>query len=172
MKNTIYFQDVFIHYIQQMLHIIEKCQGSRTEDFNQLLRQRLSTDMFPMGQQFFIAASFAMRACCWLRDLEVIKFNQESLTTSCLVDELKSTLVYIQSLSGDSFPNWENKIIPLTIGQRDTQLTGRELVDIYAIPNFIFHISMGYAILRQQGLEIGKGDFDGLHAYEPGFSFL
>ena len=168
---NLYFQHSFIHYLKRMIAILEKFHSAYGDEFEDLLQKRLAKDMFPMGQQFSIAASFSMRACCWLRGVELVKFEQGPWTFTTLMRELTQTLTYINNVDAMDFTGWEEKSISLTIGQEASQLTGRDLVDIYALPNFFFHISMGYAILRQQGVPIGKGDFDGLHVYAPAFRF-
>jgi hypothetical protein len=58
-----------------------------------------------------------------------------------------------------------------TAGFAGLALPGPEFLQLYALPNFFFHYSMVYAIARQAGAPIGKADFDGYHAYPPGFEF-
>lgn len=166
-----YFQRSFIHYLAQMIHILEKCGTSADPSLEQHLHTRLTDNMLTMSQQFSTAASFSLRATCWLRGVELVSFQQLPLTRQSLLRELQQSLNYIEKIRAEDFGDWESKTVHLTIGQNDTQLSGRDLVEIYAIPNFFFHMSMGYAILRQQGFDLGKGDFDGLHIYAPGFSF-
>lgn len=170
-KEWLYFQHSFIHYLKRMIAILEKYEAIYGDEFENLLQARLAEDMFPMGQQFAIAASFSMRACCWLHGVDLVTFEKGPWTYKVLHSELEKTLAYITALKPQEFIDWENKCVSLTIGQNETQLSGKDLVDIYALPNFFFHLSIGYAILRQQGVDIGKRDFDGLHVYAPGFQF-
>ncbi|MEP4434332.1 MAG: DUF1993 family protein, partial [Hyphomicrobiales bacterium] len=58
-----------------------------------------------------------------------------------------------------------------TAGMAELVQPAKDFVTLYAIPNFFFHLTMGYATLRSAGIEIGKGDFDGHHAYPSGFRF-
>lgn len=151
--------------------ILVKLQSEKKEEANELLTRRLSVDMFPMGQQFTTAASFSMRACCWLQGVELFDFGQDAMTIESLTREISETRNYIDTLDEGEFGGWEQKTIDLIAGQTKRTLSGRELVEIYALPNFFFHMSMGYAILRQCDIDIGKSDFDGLHVYEKGFCF-
>jgi hypothetical protein len=51
------------------------------------------------------------------------------------------------------------------------ELNGHEFIELYIIPNFLFHLSMAYAIARAEGIAVSKGDFDGFHSYPEGFCF-
>ena len=61
--------------------------------------------------------------------------------------------------------------IATTAGFAELELSGADYYLMYAVPNFFFHYTMAYATARQAGVAIGKADFDGFHAYPPGFSF-
>lgn len=170
MNKTIYFQRIFVYYLGRMITIMDKFHNAGCADFEQCLMRRLSEDMFPMWQQFTTAASFSMRACCWLQNAELIKFERQELTVASIIGELKKVLNYVNTLNANNFVGWEENVIDVCIGQKEYKLTGRELIELYALPNFFFHMSMGYAILRTNGFEIGKHDFDGLHIYEKEMS--
>ena len=59
----------------------------------------------------------------------------------------------------------KSRVIPHRAGQADLAQTGAEYLHLYGMPNFFFHMSMGYAALRASGLPLGKGYFDGYHRY-------
>ena len=65
----------------------------------------------------------------------------------------------------------EGRVIAHRAGFADLEQDGATFLHLYGMPNFLFHVTMGYAALRAAGVPLGKADFDGLHAYPEGFSF-
>jgi hypothetical protein len=71
----------------------------------------------------------------------------------------------------DEFIGAEARIIRHRAGFADLEQTGTDFLFLYGLPNFFFHITMGYASLRAAGVALGKADFDGFHDYPAGFRF-
>lgn len=69
------------------------------------------------------------------------------------------------------FQGAETRRIRHRAGFAQLDQPGAEYLQLFALPNFFFHLSMGFAVLRQGGIEIGKSDYDGLHDYPQGFRF-
>jgi uncharacterized protein len=69
------------------------------------------------------------------------------------------------------FEGAETRIIRHHAGFAVLEQTGTEFLHLYGLPNFFFHLTMGYAALRSAGVPLGKADFDGFHSYPDGFSF-
>ena len=74
-------------------------------------------------------------------------------------------LAFLDALSPRQFAGAEERVIVDRAGNADVSLPGRRFLCEYALPNFFFHLSTAYGILRQAGLPIGKSDFDGFHTY-------
>lgn len=136
-----------------------------------LLGARLTDGMFLFAQQVSTACGFALRACCPLLHIDVPEIAGGDKTFEQLQDRIAGTLQFLKTLPAERISDAEDAIITTTAGFAQREFTGRDYVLCYALPNFFFHLSMAHAILRMQGVAIGKQDFDGYHAYPAGFSF-
>ncbi|WFR77931.1 DUF1993 domain-containing protein [Janthinobacterium rivuli] len=133
----------------------------------QLLAARLHPDMLPFAQQVRAAVSFSLRGCCPLAGLDVADFS----AAASLQEQIAQTMRYLKDIPVERFDGPLDRICRDRAGFADIALPADEYLNLYILPNFYFHFSMAYAIARSQGAAIGKGDFDGYHAYAPGFSF-
>lgn len=109
-----------------------------------------------------------MRGCA-LAGLEVADFS----AAACLQEQIAQTMRYahLKTIPPERFDGPHDRICRDRAGFADIALPADEYLNLYILPNFYFHFSMAYAIARSGGAAIGKGDFDGYHAYAPGFSF-
>lgn len=163
----------FIHYlkqIEQLLEVVSQHIESNQLDELSFLKSRLNKDMFPFWQQLATAINFSLRICCPLADKNIVIMdvhdNLESLKWST-----KDTIEYLEGLSSE-FDGWQNRVIETRAGFANLSLSGEDYLHLYGMPNFLFHMSMGYAILRDQEVSVSKGHFDGFHQYPVNFSFL
>lgn len=135
-----------------------------------VLEARLVEDMFPLAQQVRSACGFAFRTVFPLmrREAPTVSEGQGSLAELRLLT--RETWQTLQALSADAF---DTGALPVTgeAGFASLTLPPREYALHYAMPNFFFHLSMTYAVLRYLGVPVGKPDFDGYHVYPPGFRF-
>ncbi|MGX9781802.1 DUF1993 family protein [Janthinobacterium lividum] len=132
-----------------------------------MLAARLHPDMLPFAQQVRAAVSFSLRGCCPLAGLEVADFS----AAASLQQQITQTMRYLKDIPPERFDGPPGRICRDRAGFADIALPADEYLNLYILPNFYFHFSMAYAIARSGGAAIGKGDFDGYHAYAPGFSF-
>ena len=136
-----------------------------------MLEARLHADMFNCAEQFEITAGFALRATLPLVGREVVQ-------RECAHDaiSLKAHLIMasteIQALTPAQFEGAAERRIIHRAGFADLDQSGADYLHHFAIPNLWFHLSMAFAILRAGGALVGKAEFDGLHAYPPGFSWF
>ena len=133
----------------------------------QILTARLHPDMLPFAAQVNAAISFSLRGCCPLAGREVVSFNDGG----SLQQQIARTIAYLEAIPEQAFEGAAGRRCHDRAGFADIALPGDEFLQLYILPNFYFHFSMAYAIARSCGAPIGKGDFDGYHAYAPGFSF-
>lgn len=133
----------------------------------QILTARLHPDMLPFAAQVNAAISFSLRGCCPLAGREVVSFNDGD----SLRQQVARTIAYLEAIPEQAFEGSGERLCRDRAGFADIALPGDEFLHLYILPNFYFHFSMAYAIARSCGAPIGKGDFDGYHAYAPGFSF-
>ncbi|HLQ18953.1 MAG TPA: DUF1993 family protein, partial [Tabrizicola sp.] len=75
------------------------------------------------------------------------------------------------SMTPADFEGAETRVIRHKAGFAELEQSGAEFLHLYGLPNFFFHLTMGYAALRAAGVPLGKADFDGFHSYPAGFHF-
>jgi hypothetical protein len=120
---------------------------------------RLYPDMFPFSRQIGVATDFAKGASARLAGIEVPKFEDTEVTLSDLKARLQKTLDFIATLKPAQFDGAETRDITIQLRAGPTVFKGQPYLLHYALPNFYFHTTTAYAILRHNGIEIGKPDF-------------
>ena len=126
-----------------------------------LLGSRLAPDMFPLSRQVQIACDFAKSPIARLAGMEVPKFEDVETTIPEFKARIAKTLDFVRSVPADKLAGAETRTIEWKAGPNDMSMPGAAYFAGYAVPNFYFHLSMAYAILRHNGLDIGKKDFLG-----------
>jgi hypothetical protein len=123
---------------------------------------RLSPDMFPFTRQIMIATDFAKGASARLCGFEAPKFDDTETTFSELKARIAKTLDYIATLKPEQFNGAETRDVTIQLRGEPTTFKGRAYLFHFVLPNFYFHTTTAYDILRHMGVEIGKPDF--IHA--------
>ncbi|MDW5418005.1 DUF1993 domain-containing protein [Iodobacter sp. CM08] len=152
---------VLQRYLQQLTQLLSQ------HEVQPLLDARLVIDMHPLANQIYYVASFARRIASALSQQTPPNIvDQRDLAG--LQQQIATTLQWLATLDEAQFTGSELRIItgPASqAGQATLTLAGQQFLQHYALPNFFFHFSMVYALLRQAGFAIGKADFDGFHHY-------
>jgi hypothetical protein len=127
-----------------------------------LLSTRLFPDMFPLVRQVQLAADFAKGAGARLAGIEVPKFADDETSLDQLKARIAKTLDFLKTLKPAQIDGSEGRdvTIPVGGGQQRT-FKGQPYLLHFALPNFFFHVTTAYDILRHCGVEIGKRDFIG-----------
>jgi hypothetical protein len=129
-----------------------------------LLQARLYPDMFPFVKQVQIAADFARGVSARLAGVDVPVYEGKEQSFADLDVLLTQTLAFLDSLSPAQFMGRETAEIVLRPGTpKEKKLTGQTYLANYGVPQFLFHVTTAYAILRHNGLAIGKRDFMGAY---------
>jgi hypothetical protein len=129
-----------------------------------LLQARLYPDMFPLIKQVQIATDFARGVSARLAGAEVPNFDGEEKSFGDLEGLLTRTLQFLDSVSPRQFEGSESKEIVLRPGTpKEKKLNGQAYLSNYGLPQFLFHVTTAYALLRHNGLPIGKRDFMGAY---------
>jgi len=127
-----------------------------------LLRVRLFPDMFPLIKQVQIAADFARGISARLAGVEVPAFEGKEQSFADLDTLLDQTLAFIDGLAAAQFEGSEVKEVVLRPGTpKEKRLSGQAYLSNYGLPQFFFHVTTTYALLRHNGLDIGKRDYMG-----------
>jgi hypothetical protein len=124
-----------------------------------LFNDRLYPNMLPFGVQVQIACDHAKGAAARLTDTENPKFEDNAATFADLQDRIARTVAFVQSVPDAAFEGAETRTVTLKAGPRELSFPGDLYLSGYAIPNFYFHMTTAYNILRHNGVELGKPDF-------------
>lgn len=166
MKQTL----VFIHYLQRLDAMLIKIEVTSPKP-KDVINARLIEDMFPLLQQAKIAIGFSLRACCPIASLAIASFETQEMTLCAVKQQLTDTIQFLKDIPEEYFIDYKHKKIESAAGFAELNIQGDEYYHLYALPNFMFHLNMVYAIARAQGVPLSKGDFDGYHQYPDKFSF-
>ena len=142
---------VFRHYLGQATRMIDLAGP-------EAMASKVA-DAFPAGQQFATAAGFALRVACPLAGREVPNLP------AALAPRLAVARATLGGMRPDEFKEAETLRIQHRAGMAELDQTACDFLYLYGLPNFFFHLTMGYAALRANGVALGKADFDGFHAY-------
>jgi hypothetical protein len=128
-----------------------------------LLTARLYPDMLPLTRQIQIACDFAMKTCARLTGSDVPSTPDTEKTFDELQQRLTKAMDYVKSTTQANFDGAESREVTFPVGPDKTMtLKGQQYLTHFALPNFYFHATTAYDILRHNGIEIGKRDFMGV----------
>ena len=166
LKMSMYQASVptYIHMLSNLLAILNKAAAyveAKKIDPAVLIGSRLYPDMLPLGRQIQIAGDGAKGSAARLAGLEAPKYEDDEKTFPELCERLQKTINFLQTFTPDQIDGSENRTITLTRGSQSTTFLGLPYLLHHALPNFYFHVTTAYNILRHNGLEIGKRDFLG-----------
>ncbi len=132
-------------------------------DESVFLGSRLAPDMFPLTRQVQIAADFGKGPVARLAGVELPKYEDIETTFASLAARIDKTLAFISTFKPEQIDGQEDRDIELTIAGKPVVFKGQPYLLHFALPNLYFHMSMSYAILRHNGVDIGKRDFVGAY---------
>jgi len=134
---------------------------ARKIDPSVLLASRLAPDMFPLTRQVQIACDFGKSTPARLSGIAPPKYEDTETSFAELQARLTRTLEYAATFKPAQIDGSEDREITLKLGPNEVKFTGQAYLLHFALPNFFFHLSMSYAILRHNGLDLAKADFIG-----------
>lgn len=156
---------VFIQHLSGLNNVLDKAAAwAATRKINEadLLNMRLAPDMFTLARQIRAATDHAVSAAGRLSGKELLKFANDETTIAQFKDRIAKTIDYLKGMKPEEIDGTEGKDISITFPSGATrQFTGQSLLLGNSLPNFFFHCTTAYDILRQCGVELGKRDFMG-----------
>jgi uncharacterized protein len=157
---------VFIQHLNGLNAVLDKAAAwaaARKVNETDLLNMRLSPDMFNLARQVRAATDHAANAAGRLAGKELLKFANDETTIAQLKDRIAKTIDYLKNIKQSEIDGTDSKEISITFPSGQTrQFTGQSLLLGQSLPNFYFHATTAYDIIRQCGVEIGKRDFMGI----------
>ena len=137
---------------------------AKTIDPDALLQARLFPDMFPLLKQVQIAADFSRGISARLAGVDVPVYDGQEKTFADLDVLLTQTLAFLDSVNPSQFEGKESSEIVLRPGTpKEKKLSGQTYLANYGLPQFFFHVTTAYDILRHNGVAIGKRDYMGAY---------
>ena len=155
---------VMTHGLKNLSSLLDKAAAhaaAKKIDPAVYLQARLFPDMLPLMRQVQIACDGAKGAAARLAGVEVPKHADTETTLAELQARIAKTIDFLQSFKAEQFQNAETREIVVKTPSTALTFTGLSFLKLYALPNFYFHITMTYALLREGGVEIGKRDYLG-----------
>jgi hypothetical protein len=155
---------VFVKILGNLKAILQKGEAfavARKIEPAVLLNSRLYPDMFALTRQVQIAADVAKGACARLTGQEIPKYEDTEATFAELYARIDKTIAYISSFKSDQLDGQEERDITILPGGKEMHFKGQAYLLHWALPNFYFHVMATYAILRHNGVDVGKMDYLG-----------
>ncbi len=155
-----------IRSLNNLIGILEKGAThaeAKKIDPEVLIGSRLYPDMFPLSRQVQIASDISRRGAAKLAGVEVPVMEDNETSFPELIDRLKQTVAYLETLSPEQIDGTEDKTIELEMRGNTLTFEGQPFLLYFVLPNVYFHVTTTYDILRHCGVEIGKGDYLGAH---------
>jgi hypothetical protein len=154
--------EVFLPTLGTLSAILEKATKYAVEkkfDPTVLVNARLAPDMLPLSRQIQLACDLAKNGSSRLAGLEPPRFEDNESTLEELRTRIARTIDHLKSLAASAIDGSEDRDIKVPLRDRALEMQGLAFLRSWALPNFYFHVVMTYAILRHNGLDIGKRDF-------------
>ena len=153
-----------INSMRNLSAILDKTQAyidTKKIDPSALLQFRLFPDMLNLTRQIQIATDTAKGVVARLAGVDIPTYEDNETSVAQLQARIAKTIAFIEGFTSAQLDGTEDKAIVTKRGDKETHYTGMQFLLGHAMPNVYFHISMAYAILRHNGVEIGKRDYLG-----------
>ena len=154
---------IYVRMLGNMLAWLDKAEAHATAkkfDPNNFVGMRLTPDMLPFGRQIQIASDACKGAVARLAGVEPPKWADDETTLGELRARIRKTIEYAQSIPASQIDGSETREIALPVPGAP-RVSGEVFLKSFSLPNFFFHVTMTYALLRQGGVELGKRDYLG-----------
>ena len=154
---------VFQTALSNLLHCLNKAEANaaaRKFDPNVLFAARLAPDMLPFAAQIRIACDAAKNGTARLAGIEAPKFEDNETTFAELQARITKTLDWLATVPASAIDGREDADITFPVGRDKTRtMKGEAYLKHYALPNMFFHVVTAYALLRHNGVDVGKTDY-------------
>jgi len=155
---------VFVRMLDNLSAILHKAElyaEARQIDSSVLVNARLAPDMLPLSRQVQIASGTAKGCGARLAGLEVPSYPDTESSIAELQERIARTQAFLLGIDAARLEGCESRPITLKFPSRELRFNGVDYLLGFALPNFYFHLTTAYAILRHNGVNIGKMDFLG-----------
>ena len=154
----------FVPMLENLEKILGKAAAHAAErklDEGVLEGWRLTPDMFALRRQVQLTSDFAKNSVARLAGVEPPKMPDEEKTLAELQARVRATVTWLQSITPTQLEGAETRHIVVQLRTRTLEMDGLPFIQRWVLPNFYFHMTTTYALLRQAGVSLGKQDFLG-----------
>jgi hypothetical protein len=155
---------VFTRMLTNLLTWLDKAEADATArkySTDALVNDRLAPDMIPLRGQIMIATDHVKGCVCRLSGQPIPSWPDEEKTFDELRARVGKALDLLATIKREQLEGGEDRVVTLKIGGQDIEQRGLDYLTHRALPNFFFHVTTAYAILRHNGVQIGKRDYIG-----------
>ena len=155
---------IFLRSLNALSGVLDKAAAfAEAKKFDQavLLGTRIYPDMFPLNVQIGQVCTHAARGVALLSGLTQPDFGAPDTTIAGLTERVAKTIAFVKSAKREQIDGTEDKDVVLKFGTREMPFKGEAFLVGFTLPNFFFHYTTAYNILRSLGLDVGKRDFMG-----------
>jgi hypothetical protein len=155
---------MFAQSLRALDRVLQKAEAhceARRIDPSVLVNDRIAPDMLPFRRQVGMTCDHAKFAAARLAGQDSPRFDDTEQSFAELHERIAKTLAFIESVPESAFEGAEGKTIALKAGPREYSFPAPVYLASFAVPNFFFHMTTAYNILRHNGVELGKADFLG-----------
>jgi len=125
------------------------------------INSRLAADMLPFSRQVQIATDAVKGCAARLAGVDIPSFADTEASFSELQERIAKTLAFLKTLSEEQIDGSESRTVTIQLRGKDVQFAGLPYLTSFVLPNLFFHVTTAYAILRHNGVELGKADYLG-----------
>jgi hypothetical protein len=155
---------VFVPMLQQLDKMLEKAEAfaaAKKIDAGVIEGLRLAPDMFALSRQVQLTCDFAKNGAYRLAGIDPPKVPDDEKTLADLRGRVARTLTLLEAVTPEKLAGTEQRHITVPLRTRTLEIDGLPYIQRWTLPNFFFHLTTVYALLRQAGVELGKQDFLG-----------
>lgn len=155
---------VFTRMLNNLLAVMDKAEteaATRKFSTDVLADARLAPDMIPFRGQIMIATDHVKGCVSRLAGVPIPSWPDEEKTFDELRARIRKALDLLATVTPEALAGGEDRAVTLKIGGEELKLSGLDYLNQRALPNFFFHVTTAYAILRHNGIPIGKRDYIG-----------
>jgi hypothetical protein len=153
---------IFLQMLPAMSACLDKAQAyaeAKKVDPSVLLQSRLYPDMLPLARQVQIACDFAKNTMARLAGADPVKIEDTETTIEQLKARIARTIGLVNEFKPSQVDGSEDRDVTIPLGGQTRSFKGENYLTGFALPNFFFHVTTAYAILRHNGVELGKNDY-------------
>ena len=155
---------IFVQILEALSNVISKAQAHCEEkklDESYFINNRFYPDMFPFVRQVRSTCDHAVNACARIAGVEAPTFANDEKTFDDLKARIAKAVEFVKTIKSEQIDGQEDKEIVFTLPSGERRFTGQTMLLNFTFPNFYFHATTAYDLLRHCGVVIGKRDFMG-----------